>query len=128
MRKGLQGVHKFQHQIMSDLPAERLQFSLPFTYTGVDFAGPFNLRVSHLRNAKIFKGYAVVFVCFCTKAVHLETCSDLSTDAFLAAFTRFTGRRGLPKTLFSDNGRNFLGASSKLLNEHNKFLKTTEEA
>lgn len=118
---------KFQHQIMAALPPERVSFSLPFTFAGVDFAGPFNLKTSTLRNAKTVKGYAAVFVCFSTKAVHLEVCSDLSADAFLAAFTRFSGRRGLPKTMFSDNGRNFVGASYKLLKEHNLFLKSAEK-
>ncbi|XP_075150744.1 uncharacterized protein LOC142224849 [Haematobia irritans] len=118
---------KFQHQMMASLPPERATFSLPFTYTGVDFAGPFNIKTSTMRNAKIVKGYAAVFVCFSTKAVHLEVCSDLSTDAFLAAFTRFTGRRGLPKTMFSDNGKNFVGASYKLLQAHHSFLKSAEK-
>ena len=108
--------HKFSQQIMGSLPPQRVKFSLPFTYTGVDFAGPFNLNTSHLCAAKVLKGYVAVFVCFSTKAVHLET------------FLRFSSRRGLPKTMFSDNGRNFLGASSALLKEHHIFLKTVEEA
>ena len=120
--------HKIQNQIMAALPPERVNFSLPFTYTGVDFAGPFSIKASTLRNAKILKGYVAVFVCFSTRAVHLESCSDLSTDAFLACFDRFTGRRGLPKTMFSDNGRNFVGAQYSLLKTHNEFLKSTEKA
>lgn len=109
---------------MAALPPERVTFSLPFTYTGVDFAGPFSIKSSTLRNAKLLKGYAAVFVCFSTRAVHLETCSDLSAEAFLAVFARFIGRRGLPKTLFSDNGRNFVGANHRLLQDHAKFLKS----
>ncbi|XP_075150959.1 uncharacterized protein LOC142225069 [Haematobia irritans] len=120
--------HRMQNQLMASLPAERVQFSLPFTYTGVDFAGPFNLRTSTVRNSKIIKGYAAVFVCFATKAVHLESCSDLSSNAFVATFARFVGRRGLPKTIFSDNGRNFVGASYKLLKEHQEFLKVADKA
>ena len=112
---------------MAALPPERVNFSLPFTYTGVDFAGPFNLKTSNLRNTKLIKGYAAIFVCFATRAVHLEVCSDLSTDAFLACFDRFVGRRGFPKTMFSDNGRNFLGASVSLLKSHD-FLKHAEKA
>ncbi|XP_065370927.1 uncharacterized protein LOC135963081 [Calliphora vicina] len=119
--------HKVQQQIMAELPAERVNFSLPFTYTGVDFAGPFNLKTSNLLNANIIKGYAAVFVCFSTRAIHLEACSDLSTDAFLACFDRFTGRRGCPKTMFSDNTRNFLGASLALRKAHNEFHRTAEK-
>ncbi|XP_075151197.1 uncharacterized protein LOC142225306 [Haematobia irritans] len=119
--------HRMQNQLMAPLPTERVQFSLPFTYTGVDFAGPFNIRASTVRNAKILKGYAAVFVCFTTKAVHLESCSELSANAFVATFSRFAGRRGLPKTIFSDNGRNFVGASYKLLKEHQQFLQVAEK-
>ncbi|XP_043502767.1 uncharacterized protein LOC122524518 [Polistes fuscatus] len=42
--------------------------------------------------------------------------SDLSTKAFLASFTRFIARRGRPKDVYSDNGRNFIGAKSHLDN------------
>ena len=91
-------------------------------------AGQFNSKISHLRNAKVIKVYAAVFVCFSTKAVHLETCSELSTEAFLATFARFAGRRGLPQTVFSDNSRYFLGVSTTLLKEYNKFLQSAEEA
>ena len=64
---------------MGALPNERTDFSLPFYVSVVDFAGPFNIKSSTLRNAKLLKGYVEVFVCFSTKAAHLEACSDLST-------------------------------------------------
>ena len=63
----------------------------------------------------------VVFSCLTTKACHLELVGDLSTDAFVATITRFVSRRGLPAHIFSDNGRNFLGAKRRL-DELNKFL------
>lgn len=40
--------------------------------------------------------------------------SELTTVAFLAAFDRFIGRRGLPSNVYSDNGRNFIGADREL--------------
>ncbi|XP_060879146.1 uncharacterized protein LOC132951345 [Metopolophium dirhodum] len=48
------------------------------------------------------------------QAVHLEVVSDLSTDAFLAAFDRFVGRHGLPSEVYSDCGTNFVGADKQL--------------
>lgn len=62
-----------------------------------------------------------VFVCFASKAVHLEAVSDLSSEAFVAALKRFIGRRGLPQNIFCDNAMNFVGANSKL-NELRNFL------
>ena len=114
---------KILSQIMAALPAERSSFSLPFTFTGVDFAGPFQIKAGHLRNSPYMKGYACVFVCFATRAIHLEACSSLSSEAFLATFDRFVGRRGLPKRIMSDNGTNFVGASKSLLKEYSTFLE-----
>ncbi|CAG7831691.1 unnamed protein product, partial [Allacma fusca] len=86
----------------------------PFTNVGVDFAGPVILKLSMGRGPKTMKAYIAVFVCFCTKAVNLELVSDLTTASFLASLRRFTARRGLPKTISSDNGSNFVGAKREL--------------
>ncbi|XP_015189418.1 PREDICTED: uncharacterized protein LOC107073335 [Polistes dominula] len=48
------------------------------------------------------------------KAVHIELVSDLTTDAFLAAFRRFVSRRAVPTHIYSDNGTNFVGANNQL--------------
>ncbi|XP_059223173.1 uncharacterized protein LOC131996978 [Stomoxys calcitrans] len=111
-------------QIMAPLPLERCTLSPPFHTTGIDFAGPFELKSSSLRRAPTIKGYVCVFACFATRAIHLETCSDLSSAAFEAAFYRFVGRRGLPRRIVSDNGRNFLGASRALIREFSQFIKS----
>lgn len=99
---------------MGDLPAERVQQCRPFAHVGVDYAGPLQLRELQLRKSRVFKIYIAVFICFTVKAVHLEVVSDLSTDAFLAAFDRFVARRGLPSRIFSDCGINFVGADKQL--------------
>ncbi len=49
-----------------------------------------------------------------TKAVHVELCSNLTTEALLAAINRFAARRGLPSDIFSDNGTNLVSASRTL--------------
>ena len=36
---------------------------------------------------------------------------SMETDVFLNAFLRFTCRRGIPATVLSDNGSNFVGAN-----------------
>ncbi|XP_073976442.1 uncharacterized protein [Rhodnius prolixus] len=101
-------------QPLGNLPAERISAASAFTVTGVDYAGPFAVSSARLRGAATTKGYLVAFICFATKAVHFEIASELSTSAFLAAFRRFTARRGLPTTVFSDNGTNFVGAHHQL--------------
>ncbi|XP_065362180.1 uncharacterized protein LOC135955751 [Calliphora vicina] len=109
-------------QIMAALPPERTTLSRPFTNTGVDFAGPFDIKTYAGRGCKVTKGYVLVFVCFATKAIHLEATSDISTQAFLAAFARFFSRRGCPNSLYSDNGTAFVGASNILDVDKTQFV------
>lgn len=55
------------------------------------------------------------FICYSTRAVHLELVQDyLTSKTFLAAFERFSLRRGVPSQVFSDNGTNFVGADREL--------------
>ncbi|XP_065084849.1 uncharacterized protein LOC135707055 [Ochlerotatus camptorhynchus] len=100
-------------QFMAELPASRTTASRPFTVTGVDYWGPIQLKPIH-RRAAPGKAYVAVFVCFSTKAVHLELVADLSTPKFIQALRRFVSRRGLCSDLHSDNGRNFVGANNEL--------------
>ena len=111
---------------MADLPAVRVSPSRCFTNTSVDFGGPFLIRYSSRRNAALEKFYIALFVCMSSKAVHVEYVSSLSSAAFLAAFDRFVARRGLPARIYSDNGRNFRGASREL-HEIYRFLADSSE-
>lgn len=49
-----------------------------------------------------------------SSAVHLGVVCDNSSDGFIAAFRRSTGRRGICHTLFSDCRTNFIGADAFL--------------
>ncbi|XP_054281288.1 uncharacterized protein LOC128998954 [Macrosteles quadrilineatus] len=49
-----------------------------------------------------------------TKAVHLELVTDLTTEAFIAALTRFISRRGICSHIYCDCGTNFKGAANEL--------------
>ena len=55
-----------------------------------------------------------LFVCFARKAVHIEAVSDMTTSACSAALRRFVARRGCPKTIYSDNGSNFIGTRAEI--------------
>jgi transposase InsO family protein len=96
---------------MGDLPDCRLEHhQRPFTRTGVDYFGPMEVTVGRRRE----KRYGALFTCLVTRAVHLEIAHSLSTDSFIMALRRFTGRRGFPKEIWSDNGKNFVGADREL--------------
>lgn len=106
--------NKLSQQQMGNLPSERITPARSFLNCGVDYAGPINMRTSEIRNSKVIKGYIAVFVCLVTRALHLELVSELTTEAFIAAFRRFVARRGKCQTMMSDNGSNFVGARREL--------------
>ena len=103
---------------MGDLPTKRVQPARPFAHSGVDYAGPFLLKTSRHRGYKSYKGYFAIFVCLCTKAVHLEVVTGYDTAAFIAAFKWFVSRRGPCLRLLSDQGTNFVGAYAELRSIH----------
>ncbi|XP_055589191.1 uncharacterized protein LOC129741476 [Uranotaenia lowii] len=100
-------------QFMGELPAARITATRPFAVAGIDYWGPIFLKPVH-RRAASEKAFVAVFVCFSTKAVHIELVADLSTAKFIQALRRFVSRRGLCSDMHSDNGRNFLGADNEL--------------
>ncbi|KAL0901649.1 hypothetical protein ABMA27_006857 [Loxostege sticticalis] len=101
-------------QLMGQLPEVRLKPSKPFRSSGVDYAGPINIRFSPGRGSKSYKGYICVFVCMVSRAIHLEAVTDLTSKGFIAAFRRLPARRGHCYDLYSDNGTNFVGANKEL--------------
>ncbi|XP_077294632.1 uncharacterized protein LOC143917108 [Arctopsyche grandis] len=104
------------NRLMGLLPLERTTANFPFSHVGIDFAGPFPVKSGCNKNSKIIKGYVCVFVCFSSKAVHLELVGDLTSSNFLNCLRRFVARRGRPNTIYSDNATNFVGASRELVN------------
>ncbi|GFT95176.1 integrase catalytic domain-containing protein [Nephila pilipes] len=98
-------------QIEAPLPLERVVPSAPFTITGIDFAGPVNIRCWKPRDT----AYIALFTCATSRALHIELVSDLTTNKFLLALQRFVGRRGLPNTIYTDNATTFHAANKELI-------------
>ncbi|XP_046142183.1 uncharacterized protein LOC123987906 [Osmia bicornis bicornis] len=100
--------------VMGSLPATRVSEFRPFYNSGVDYCGPFYIKEKRYRNRTRLKIYVAIFICFSTKAVHLEVVSDMTTEAFISALKRLVARRGLCRNIYSDNGTNFVGANNEL--------------
>nr|XP_044249375.1 uncharacterized protein LOC123002811 [Drosophila takahashii] len=107
---------------MGDIPPERLAINeLPFTNTGIDYFGPFEVNVGRRRE----KRWGVLFTCLTVRAVHIELANSLSTDTFMLILEMLVARRGVPKRIMSDNGTNFRGAS-RLLQEEIERISSKE--
>lgn len=101
--------------IMASLPSNRVSGVKAFAVVGCDYAGPLNVIVGkRKRGVRSEKMYLCIFVCFATKAIHIEIASDLSSEAFIAALRRFIARRGRCSQIISDCGTNFVGAYRQL--------------
>lgn len=105
---------------MGNLPSERLEPGYPFLRCGVDYAGPMFILSRKGRGSKLEKCYVCLFICFTTRAIHLELVTSLTSEAYLLALKRFLSRRGKPAQIFSDNGKTFVGA----LKEFSNFLNS----
>ncbi|XP_072943263.1 uncharacterized protein [Epargyreus clarus] len=100
--------------IMGQLPTSRTNLEYPFLHCSVDYGGPVLIADRKGRGCKLIKSFLAIFICNSTKACHIELVTALSSDAFIAALKRFVSRRGVPSSITSDNGTNFVGASNEL--------------
>ena len=99
---------------MADLPEARTVIDeLLFSRVGVDCFGPLMVKY---RRAEV-KRYGCIFTCLSSRAVHIEISHQLDVDSFINAFRRFISRQSNPREVYSDNGRNFVGAETILKKE-----------
>ena len=105
-------------QKMASLPTDRTTPGKPpFSFTGVDCFGPFEVR----RGRTKAKRYGVIFTCMTTRAIHIEIANSLDTESFINALRRFVARRGRPDEMRSDNGGNFVKGERELRQEIEKW-------
>ena len=101
------------------LPPFRVEEAPPFSFTGVDFAGPVYVRSDSDNTPR--KVWICLYTCCVVRAVHLDIVPDLSTPAFIRSFRRFVARRGVPRQILSDNGKTFKAAARSLKEVKWKF-------
>ena len=93
----------------ASLPASCVNLSVPFAHTGVDYTGHLWLREEDGTRSK---AYILIFTCFNTRAIHLETVQSMTTSEFILAFIRFSNRYGIPSSVYSDNAKSFVQAGN----------------
>ena len=98
-----------EQQKMGQLPAERVEQTAPFTHVGMDVFGHFNVKDRRTE----LKRWGLLFTCLYSRAVHIELLEDLTSDSFINALRCLMAIRGPVKTLFSDQGTNFVGAKNE---------------
>ena len=96
-------------QQMASHPQTRCVAASPFEATGVYLVGPYTLRGRWRRTT--VKRWVAIFACLRSRAIHVEIIEDLSKEAFIRALVTFHSRRNAVKSLWLDNGTNFVGAN-----------------
>ncbi|KAJ8985806.1 hypothetical protein NQ317_016313 [Molorchus minor] len=86
--------------LLGHLPLDRVKAHPPFTVVGTDYCGPFVIKDRKGRGSNLSKCYVCLFVCFSTKAIHLEPVTDLSSEAFILCLRRFASSRGMPSKFY----------------------------
>ncbi|VDM55653.1 unnamed protein product [Angiostrongylus costaricensis] len=103
----------YKYPPMIDLPERRVGRSRPFEHVGVDY-----FRSLTTRNSEgTTKVYGVIITCATIRLLQLELVHNVKTNGFLLALRRFFARRGVPKTITSDNASNFLLSEQTLQDE-----------
>ena len=95
------------------LPSYRVQEAPPFAHTGIDYAGPIQVKINP-RGCYQQKVWICLFTCCVTRAVHLDIVEDLLPKSFIKCLKRFAARRGVPRRIITDNGTTFVAASKTL--------------
>ena len=93
------------------LPEFRVKEAPPFTYVGLDYVGPLYVKPT---NELDEKAWICLITCCVSRAVHFEVVPNMTTQAFLRCFRRFTARRSTPLLVISDNAKTFKAASKEL--------------
>ena len=78
-----------QDQRMANLPEDRVQPAPPFSYSAVDYFGPWYVNEGRHQ----LKRYGV-FTCLASRAVHVEVAYSLPKDSLINAYRSFVGRQG----------------------------------
>ena len=73
--------HPYRYPIQPVLPLIRSMIEPPFTYTGVDFSGPYHVREA----VGVKKVWICLFTCLVSRAIYLVLVEDMKSTTFLVA-------------------------------------------
>ncbi|KAK6172490.1 hypothetical protein SNE40_016128 [Patella caerulea] len=99
--------------IAPPLPSFRLSDDFAFSHIGIDYAGPLFVKDIYSKSEDMHKVYIALYTCASSRALHLDLVPDASSTTFIRSFKRFIGRRGIPTSVISDNGKTFKGVELK---------------
>ena len=97
-------------------PEKRITANYPFGVTGIDFAGPFQVKEG--RNHS--KAYVVVFSCATSRAVYFTVTKSMEAKEFIDKLNEFISVHSRPREIISDNAKTFKVAAKFIDNLRKK--------
>jgi len=88
---------------MPPWPKERVSKAKSFTYVGLDYLGPIQVKEGN----NIVKMWVCLFTCLAVHAIHLELVKGLFAQLFLDCLRLFIARRDKLSLIISDNAPQF---------------------
>ena len=96
-------------QKMANLLACRSKEAAPFTHCDVDMLRPLTVK----QRRSTVKWYGAMFICMGSSVVHIEVTFFWDTDSFILSLRRLVAWRGNIRSIYSDNGSNFIDAEQE---------------
>lgn len=112
-------------EVIPPLPAFRLEESNPYSFTGIDFAGPVMVKDNEGNKSE---AYIVLYVCALTRAVSLDLTPDFTSFEFLLSLRKFINRHPAVRTIISDNASTFKRAEKELQIAYDNIQKEEVQA
>ena len=105
-------LHPPAMQRMGDVKLQRYSQSKPFPAIYIDLAGPFR-SFDSVKKRTTGKVWALVVSCCYTRAMFTYCLMDYTTDSMVNALYRHKARFGNFQEVYSDSGKNLVGAFQK---------------
>ena len=104
---------ELETQEMGDLPLDRFLPAPPFSYTSLDFFGPFWIKDTVKRRVKR-KVFGVLYTSSTEHSVYIDLAEGYDTDSYFMVQKRFVSIRGYPKKMRSDLGSQLVCADKEM--------------
>ena len=105
----------FRYPSRTEFIRDKVNFVTPFKYTGIDLTGHLYVKLG----TDVVKMYIIIYTCLNVRAIHLDLLPNMTTEAILMSFVRFSNVHGLASIIYSDNANYFKKALTMLKNSYN---------
>ena len=104
---------ELETQEMGELPLDRFLPAPSFSYTSLDFFGPFWIKDTVKRRVKR-KVFGVLYTSSTEHSVYIDLAEGYDTDSYFMVQKRFVSIRGYPKKMRSDLGSQLVCADKEM--------------